>query len=66
MKGPTPVTPSAVRALAELGRFATRSGLRRQTLTSPLTPLEGAAPANRQSRIRGGRSKPLRTARAPL
>jgi hypothetical protein len=25
-------------------------------------PLEGAPPANRQSRIRGGRSKSLRTA----
>jgi len=52
---PTPVAASPVHALAELGRFARRSGLRRQTLASTLTPLKGAPLADRQSRIRGGR-----------
>ncbi len=41
-KRTTPEAASPVHALAELGRFARRSGLRRQTLTSTLTPLEGA------------------------
>jgi len=39
---PTPEAASPVHALAELGRFVGRSGLRRQTLSSTLTPLEGA------------------------
>jgi hypothetical protein len=42
MIGPPPTRPSAARhALAELARFARRSGLRRQTLTSTLTPWRG-------------------------
>ena len=42
MTGPTAEAASPCQALAQLGRFASRSGLRRQALSSTLTPLKGA------------------------
>jgi len=55
----TPAAASPDHALAELGRFVRRSGLRGQTLASTLTPLKGATPADRRSRIRGVRLEML-------
>jgi hypothetical protein len=55
MNHPRSGLAAACQALAGLGPFAGRLGLRRQTLTSALTPSKGAPPADRRSRIRGGR-----------
>jgi hypothetical protein len=49
----TPEAASPVPALAELGRFTRRSGLRGQTLSSAFTPLKGAEARGSKSTLGG-------------